>query len=1173
MKKNKKRLLSLMLVFALLFGSVGVTQAEEMTALPEDQTGSVEFQEQEKVEPEEEQEVSVESVAVEKKEADAKAKSATGLGATVTLQIEGYSYTVEEGVPVKMPDKYKTFADYGLTDVKEPAEPGFTVLHVMAEYCEQTYGKGTAPDLIQNNDTWIQGFMGLPEKSTLMFLINHESLNVGASEQKVKSGDLVSVVDVWANDNWTIGGQYAWFPQAHVEAEAEDVFTMQLKTTALMWGEASNPKGATIQVYDGNKLVTSGVTDVDGKVSLSIDTPGSYTVTAERRSTYYDIDGNYPYDLTRPHGTITIIPQREVLDEEAVRIAKDALSLGDISKVTSNITLPSSGNKKTTITWESDTPEALDSKGTVKRSYSEDVKVKLTATITRGSAKEKKEFEATVVAYSLKLKSLEITGSKIAFSPDETFYTVYVAKDAEKVEVTAEAQETFPNIWFYINGTCQWGNSKGTEKVAFPLDEESIKIPVEVKNKMDGDISSCTTILVKRAANIGEPLPDLPNITWGQHLGNKDNNAVVDAKTPTENGTLLWESFSNAPDNWGSVYAGTPILVNDCIYAVRNHKIEMLDAKTGKVKASTPLKSEVGFYSNITYGGGMIFVPLGNGMIDCFHAKTLKRMYLTEQPGGPLGGLSVYGSIHYDNGIIYVGYADWGDNGYYAAYDTIDTDKDNEDEIITPLWTTKEKVSYYGSGAVTTDDYVVIAGGDGKVTAVDRKTGQQVSSCEVQGMVRCALVKTDNYIWTTTQDGKIYKLSLNEEGKIKVAASADLPVGSNASPVVAGGKVYVTGGNFNDGGFFAVYDISLNKVAEIRTKGSLNTPTVTTAYDDIYVYFTENSEKGTLYMAKVTANNKISLTELYVPKHPQYSMCKVVVGSDGTLYYGNDAGYLYAIKQGKNSPVEKPDPGKDDQTKPSTNESQTASKLTTTVKKFTPVKRKINATTKKNKSQSERIADAIEHIADKGETSFTVKNVPDKLGKEVFEALKKSPDFRLVLDCGTYTISLKGSDVTNPQASLNTRLIEMEGALSEKDVKALGSYQQIALVQEGAFPGKVTVVYKLPEQLTGAEQLYLYSITELTKAQKVVLDSGYAMFVLDSPGEYVLSDKKAESVEEIETQTDESVKNLLPEQAQKDSLPTGFLVLLGVAGGLIAGGIVGGAVASRKRKREDTWER
>lgn len=39
-----------------------------------------------------------------------------------------------------MPDKYKTFKEYGIENVADPAESGkagYTILHVMAEYCEK----------------------------------------------------------------------------------------------------------------------------------------------------------------------------------------------------------------------------------------------------------------------------------------------------------------------------------------------------------------------------------------------------------------------------------------------------------------------------------------------------------------------------------------------------------------------------------------------------------------------------------------------------------------------------------------------------------------------------------------------------------------------------------------------------------------------------------------------------------------------------------------------------------------------------------------------------------------------------------------------------------------------------------------------------------------------------
>ena len=87
------------------------------------------------------------------------------------------------------------------------------------------------------------------------------------------------------------------------------------------------------------------------------------------------------------------------------------------------------------------------------------------------------------------------------------------------------------------------------------------------------------------------------------------------------------------------------------------------------------------------------------------------------------------------------------------------------------------------------------------------------------------------------------------------------------------------------------------------------------------------------------------------------------------------------------------------------------------------------------KSQSENIAEAIKRNAEKGETSLTVRNVPEVLEAKVFETLAEYPQFFLVLDCESYTLSIKGMDVKDPSASLHTRLVEMESELSDKEAE------------------------------------------------------------------------------------------------------------------------------------------
>lgn len=1109
----------------------------------------------------------------------------TGYGITVTLQIEGYEKTVEEGVEVTMPDKYKTFKEYGIENVADPAESGkagYTILHVMAEYCEKKFG--SAKGHIGISGGFVNSFLDMPAKSTLMFLRNYKSIPVGAQEQKVQSGDLISVVDIWANSNWTIGGQYGWFSDENLKAEAGEAFTVQLNAEPLMWGEKANPSGATVMVVDSSgKTVAEEKTGSDGKASLTVEEAGTYAITAQRKSSYYDNDGSNPWDLVPPHGKLVVSEGVEVTDEEAVAQAKEKLELGDVSQVTENLILPVTGKNKTTITWSSSDENCIKINGTegeVIRPTGADKKVTLTAVINRGDISDTKEFVVTVVGKSL-FKELTVDQGTLVYDKSVDEYTVYIKKDIETLTIRGIAEEGVSVVKVKVMD--ETGEPK-TEMVmsitepTFPAFERTSYLidktgkdllPYDITLETLGQISGTVTLHVKRGT-AGTPLPDLPDITWGQHLGDKNNNAVVDSKAPINKTELLWESFSNAPDSEGSVYAGTPILVNNHIYAVRNHKIEMLDAKTGEVKASTKLYSQIGYYSNIIYGGGMIFVPLGNGDVQCFNATTLKSMYLIENPASLGNSWGVYGAMHYDDGKLYVGYSNQGDYGGYAVYDTLDPNIDDEYEVVEPLWMTgEEDQSYYGAGAVTIEDMVVIGGDGGVVSVRNAKTGEELSKLQLSGKIRCSLVYADGYIWTTTQGKKIYKLLLSESGKVTVAEEADLPNISNASPVVTGGKVYITGGVWG-AGFFAVYDMNLTLLAQEKGENPFYTPTVSTAYDNVCVYFTENGPEGSLYMAEVTANNKITLTKIYTPEHQQYSMSKVIIGSDGTIYYTNDSGYLFAIRTKTSQEPIVPN----DNTAGTPPSLKPDKKPTTTVstQSFAPRKRtvKVNAATKNNVSSESNIVNAIQQSYDKKENSLTIKNPPEVVGAEVFKQLVRYPEFRLVFDCGAYTLSMKGSDITNVNTTLTMKLLEMENTLSEEDAARYGNYQRLMFAQEGPLPGKITVVYKLGEQFEQSEALYLYDLLGNTEAQEVILQKPYGMFVLENGGEFILSDQKVEEAQEAEVvEISEEIK---PVNEKTTGIPVWIYLFIGLGAGALISGLITVKVMNA-RKRKDTWEK
>ena len=1239
-KKNvKTRILSLFLILLLLTGSVSGVHAQEEAdmgtagnettkeqivesgdssgsgeqgSVPENAelTEGVQNSADAKKDEETASDRNVPAPAAVKKEAkaasDEENKAKTGVGLTATLRVDGYGKSVLYPTNVTLPDTYQTLESYGLGNVKDPGY--YTPLHMLAEYCKQ-HGMKPADQIDVTTNGNVNNFLGATsEGAYMMFSVNNgcpidPSTGWGYLQgtYPLQAGDQV-VLYSWHHYN----SVYAYFTEENLNASTGQTFIVTLKSNAGMGSSETFCEGADILVQDinGNTLESGdyevkGKTDSKGQAAVTINKAGTYLLTAEKKT-----DGTR-HDLNRPYAKVIVSEVQALTDEEALQSDKDELIIVGADSVKENLVLPTEGKNGTSITWESSDENCVKKDGTVKRPVGADKKVTLIATINRGKVSDTKEFSITVVGKAL-FKELKVDHGTLVYDKSIDSYTIYVKEEVDKLTISGIAGEEESDVAF-LNVVRREKSGKEGNKYVFPSNNGTFSVETWLKSESGeeltpqnvtmntmGNVQGTVTLHVKRGT-AGTPLPDLPDITWGQHLGDKNNNAVVDSKAPTNKTELLWESFSNAPDIWGfgTRYAGTPILVNGYIYIVQNDEIVILNAKTGVREKSTKLSEKIGTSSNIIYGGGMIFVPLGDGSIQVFNAKTLQSMYLLDSPAPFEINYSVNGAMHYENGKLYVGFSDGSTLGCYAVYDTMDIDIENETEVITPLWTSEnsEGQSYYGAGAVTIEDKLVIAGDSGIVYVYNSATGEKISSLQLEGAVRGSIVYAEGYIWVATKGNKIYKLSISESGQLIILAKGDLLLETNASPVVASGKVYITGGDFKNGGFLAVYDKDLKLLAKEKTEFMFNTPTVTTAYDDTYVYFTENGPEGSLYMAKVTSNNKITLTKIYTPEHPQYSMSKVIIGSDGTIYYVNDSGYLFAIRGKSDEAPEKPDggtepddgkdDGKDEENNGVGNNSNTAGttpplkpdkKPTTTVsaQSFAPRKRtvKVNAATKNNVSSESNIVNAIQQSYDKKENSLTIKNPPEVVGAEVFKQLARYQEFRLVFDCGAYTLSMKGSDITNVNATLTMKLLEMENTLSEEDAERYGNYQRLMFAQEGPLPGKITVVYKLGEQFEQSEALYLYDLLGNTEAQEVIQQKPYGMFVLENGGEFILSDQKVEEAQEAEVvEISEEIK---PVNEKTTGIPVWIYLFIGLGAGALISGLITVKVMNA-RKRKDTW--
>ena len=136
-------------------------------------------------------------------------------------------------------------------------------------------------------------------------------------------------------------------------------------------------------------------------------------------------------------------------------------------------------------------------------------------------------------------------------------------------------------------------------------------------------------------------------------------------------------------------------------------------------------------------------------------------------------------------------------------------------------------------------------------------------------------------------------------------------MGSTSTPVYYKGYAYVgTGTGPGPSGGFAIVkenaqtgDLTLQRELTMpgSTQGSPLLSTAREAEGSLYFYECANYKPGGLICIRVNANRPESTTASDVftifdaADYPEYCAASPVCGDDGTIYYKNDSGYLFAV--------------------------------------------------------------------------------------------------------------------------------------------------------------------------------------------------------------------------------------------------------------------------------------
>lgn len=367
---------------------------------------------------------------------------------------------------------------------------------------------------------------------------------------------------------------------------------------------------------------------------------------------------------------------------------------------------------------------------------------------------------------------------------------------------------------------------------------------------------------------------------------------------------VKWSASLGSLGSYGTLSASNIVLYDGYLYAATEHGLAKIDKNTGKLLTTAALSADTSYATQIAYGDGKIFVTTATG-IDAFDALTMERVW--SAPISAYGNYMASTPILYDgtSKTLYVG--DYGDSNYtlgtYGGYSAINA-ADGTNKWIMYGGATDAR---YWAGAVIVGDYVVFGSDSGTLTSVKKDASGYASAAgtlSATGKIRSCIAYDGTHLYFTTSSGYICKASIDSgTGQLTAVSSRQFTTGSSSStPVVKGGRIYVGASD----GIYVLNAVDLSQVSHYKANGSLQSSALlTTAYSGTtYAYFTVNSPQGEIIVLSDDGTN-ISYDTLYIPSQIQYALASLIADSDGTIYYTNDSGYIFAIQNNNQANTDK----------------------------------------------------------------------------------------------------------------------------------------------------------------------------------------------------------------------------------------------------------------------------
>ncbi|MCH5266228.1 MAG: PQQ-binding-like beta-propeller repeat protein [Lachnospiraceae bacterium] len=384
---------------------------------------------------------------------------------------------------------------------------------------------------------------------------------------------------------------------------------------------------------------------------------------------------------------------------------------------------------------------------------------------------------------------------------------------------------------------------------------------------------------------------------------------VVSAQSPIDiqkGGTIWSRSFSSGS---ATSYNSSPVLTGQALYVVNTNQLYELDLQ-GNITRQLTLSAPMNSVCHTLIEGDFLYVPLTGGFIQCIRISTMTSVWQSEVFGGQ--SLS---TLYYHEGCLYAGTTNMVNasdtTGIFYCLDASDG---------STLWTyedTEHPGGYYWSGAVSYGDALYFAGDNGILISHNLRTDEVYDTRPLSdtAKIRAGLTyDADNdALYTVANDGTLYKITASKEGQIQSVTSAPVVPGASlvnctSTPTIYNNRLYI-GSIADTYGHLSIlnadtlelhYTVQGRQYAEIKSSPLVSTGYATEEnHQQVYVYVSCNALPGALYyLADNTEAVSGTLQTLFTPATArQFCLSSIVCGKDGTLYYSNDSGTLFAVRE------------------------------------------------------------------------------------------------------------------------------------------------------------------------------------------------------------------------------------------------------------------------------------